>query len=293
MNKSRLIILLLFSILILNAKTEIEIRYLNEKPIIDGVISSDEWEDAIKIDKFYQISPGDNAIPSSKTEAFMGYDDQNIYLMAKCYFNDLQRLRDFHCSRDHIYTTDRIFFFFDTFHSNEQAYYVGCNVNGEQADGIVIDNIAPSIDLYYQPQGSKTDFGYIVELKVPLKSLKYRSGEDEHGYESGFMEDYDKYELTLFLKPSNIIDIEVEQKYHEMDDLYIARTIETKLKVQFHKNFWIKAILQYKNNDLFYDNENDEDFSLYPFTDVQLLRGQKHEIYDYKWIKEGKKYFLI
>ncbi len=178
MKKIILIIFLLILTLLLKAKTEIEIPYMHDKPIIDGKISAEEWAEAVHWDEFYQISPGDNAIPSSKTEAFIGYDDQNIFVMAKCYFDDIGRLRDFHCSRDHIYTTDRMLFFFDTFHSNEQAYYVGCNANGEQADGIVTDNVDPSIDLFFRSQSSKTDYGYIVEIAIPLKSLKYKSGKN-------------------------------------------------------------------------------------------------------------------
>ena len=98
--------------------------------------------------------------------------------MAKCYFVDMIRLRDFHCSRDHIYTTDRVFFFFDTFHSNDQAYYIGCNANGEQADGIVIDDIDPSIDLFYYSAGGKTAEGFSLEFSLPLESIKYKSGKD-------------------------------------------------------------------------------------------------------------------
>ncbi|MEA2104889.1 MAG: hypothetical protein U9P79_09670 [Candidatus Cloacimonadota bacterium] len=178
MKKIILIAILLLSFFSLQAKVEIEIPYLNQQPLIDGFESDGEWIYAVKIDTFYQIAPGDNTTPSSKTEAFLGYDNKNLYLMAKCYFDDRKRMRDFHCSRDHIYTTDRVFFFFDTFHSNDQAYYVGSNPNGEQADGLVLDNIDPSIDFFYESQGSKTEYGYLIEMVVPLKSLKYKSGKN-------------------------------------------------------------------------------------------------------------------
>ena len=104
--------------------------------------------------------------------------DLNFYCMAKCYFDDISRLRDNHCSRDHIYTTDRVYFFFDTFYSNDQAYYFGCNANGEQADGIVIDEIDPSIDIFYHSAGGKNEEGYYLELALPLESIKYKSGKN-------------------------------------------------------------------------------------------------------------------
>ncbi len=178
MKKIILIIFLLILALLLKAKTEIEVPYMHDKPIIDGLISADEWSEAVRWDEFYQTSPGDNTQPSERTEVYLAYDEKNIYCMAKCYFEDMSRLRDFHCSRDHIFTTDRFYFFFDTFHSNDQAYYFGCNANGEQADGIVIDDIDPSIDLFYYSAGGKTSEGYFIELALPLESIKYKSGTD-------------------------------------------------------------------------------------------------------------------
>ncbi len=178
MKKIILIIFLLILVLLLRGKVEIEIPYTNQKPVIDGIGSADEWSSAVKWDEFYQTSPGDNTEPSERTEVYLAYDENNIYCMAKCYFEDMNRLRDNHCSRDHIYTTDRVYFFFDTFHSNDQAYYFGCNANGEQADGIVIDDIDPSIDFFYYSAGGKTSEGYIIELALPLESIKYKSGKN-------------------------------------------------------------------------------------------------------------------
>ena len=48
MKKIILIIFLLILAIILKAKTEIEIPFINEKPIIDGVISADEWSEAVR-----------------------------------------------------------------------------------------------------------------------------------------------------------------------------------------------------------------------------------------------------
>jgi len=171
-------LILLFIVTGLAAKVVMEIPYATDPPEIDGIVENGEWDNAIFRDEFYQISPGDNTQPSERTEMFLTYDNINLYIMAKFYFNDKTRIRDFHCSRDKIYTTDRMFFFFDTFHSNDMAYYIGCNMHGEQADGIVLDEIDPSIDLFYISKAEITDYGFAVELMLPLESIKYKSGED-------------------------------------------------------------------------------------------------------------------
>ena len=163
-------------ICLLLAKEQLHIPKLHTPPIIDGKISSNEWDEAILRNKFFQTAPGDNTEPSEKTEFYLGYDDKNIYALAKCFMKDKTLIRDFHCRRDAIYTTDRVFLFLDTFHSNDRAYYVVANANGEQADGIIIENIDTTIDFYFESMGSRTDYGWLVEIAIPLKSLKYKSG---------------------------------------------------------------------------------------------------------------------
>ncbi|MCF7794393.1 MAG: hypothetical protein K9N09_10565 [Candidatus Cloacimonetes bacterium] len=176
MKKHITIFIFLLAVISLSAKELIEIPFANVPPVIDGAISEGEWADAYWHDEFYQTSPGDNTEPSEKTEIGLMYDNQKIYLMAKFYFDDLNRMRDNHCSRDAIYTTDRCYFYLDTFHSNERAYYLGCNANGEQADGIVLEEIDTTIDIYYVSRAQKTDYGFSLEIMLPLESIKYKSG---------------------------------------------------------------------------------------------------------------------
>jgi hypothetical protein len=175
-------ILLVLSFMVLTqfifAKQSFQVSMQSKTPTIDGIISVNEWQDAIWLTEFYQTSPGDNATPSEKTEIAISCDEKNLYLMAKVHFNNSGRSRNFHGSRDKIYTSDRIFFFFDTFGSNNQAYYVGCNAYGEQADGLIRQEIDPSIDLFYISRTADTNYGHSIEMKVPLKSLNYKSGKN-------------------------------------------------------------------------------------------------------------------
>lgn len=164
---------------LVSARATFEMPQASTQLSIDGTISDGEWENALWFTDFYHINPGDNATPTEETEAAMMYDDKNIYLMAKLYFHDKARHRDFRCSRDKIYTSDRIYFYLDTYMSNAQAYYLGCNANGEQADGLMKnDRTDPSIDLYYISCAQKTDYGFSLEIRLPLKSLNYQSGDD-------------------------------------------------------------------------------------------------------------------
>lgn len=180
MNKIFIVTLFVFNVLSLCAdRVNINVPLIdNNKPIIDGIESPGEWDDAYLHQDFYQTSPGDNAEPSEKTEVLVKQDKENIYFLCRGYSSDPAIIRDFHCSRDAIYTTDRIFIYLDTFNQEEKAYYFGCNINGEQADGIAMNNIDPSIDFFYYSAGSISDFGYVLEFQLPLTSIKFKSGKD-------------------------------------------------------------------------------------------------------------------
>ena len=162
----------------LTAKERFELKPVKNAPKINGIISDQEWSNAVWLDKFYQTAPGDNETPTEKTEVAISYDEKNLYLLAKVYYADKTKERSFHNSRDKVYSSDRIFFFFDTFGSNNQGYYFGTNAFGEQADGLIRQDIDPSIDIYFKSVTSRTDFGWILEMEVPLKSLNYKSGDN-------------------------------------------------------------------------------------------------------------------
>ncbi|MCD6329465.1 MAG: carbohydrate binding family 9 domain-containing protein, partial [Candidatus Cloacimonetes bacterium] len=173
-----LLILILIIPMSLSAKLTLHVPKLNPTPTIDGKIETGEWDGAAVVETFYQTSPGDNTEPSEKTIGYLAYDDEFLYCGVHCFYDDPEKIRLFHCIRDKIYYTDRIFLYIDTFFSNAKAYYFGTNAFGEQADGIVLDDIDTSIDIHYDSFGAVTEDGYTVEMKIPLKNIKYKSGKN-------------------------------------------------------------------------------------------------------------------
>src|SRR5262249_3489985 len=78
----------------------------------------------------------------------------------------------------------------DTFNDHRQALVFGVNPLGIQSDGILIegnqqarafgtraarDSVDPSADFTYQSKGRLTSFGYEVEVRIPLKSVRYQA----------------------------------------------------------------------------------------------------------------------
>ncbi|PID29919.1 MAG: hypothetical protein CR982_01815 [Candidatus Cloacimonadota bacterium] len=189
----KLIVLFIF-LSVLNLFATIDLPMLSNSPVADGKISVGEWDSAIKIDKFYEVKPGENLEAKQRTEVFASYDESNIYFLVKCY-DDGEKRTLHHCSRDRIETTDRVIIYFDTFNSGNKAYYISSNQYGEQSDGIIDNgNFLSSVDLNFFSMGGDLENGYFIEFVLPLKSITYKTGK---GVKWGFF-------LERVIEDSNI-----------------------------------------------------------------------------------------
>src|SRR5437764_474565 len=47
--------------------------------VIDGDLSDEAWRDAVRIDRWYEINPGDNIEPAIKNIGYLTYDDRFFY----------------------------------------------------------------------------------------------------------------------------------------------------------------------------------------------------------------------
>ncbi len=47
--------------------------------VIDGNLSDEGWRGAVRIDRWYEINPGDNIEPPVKNVAYLTYDDKFFY----------------------------------------------------------------------------------------------------------------------------------------------------------------------------------------------------------------------
>ena len=145
---------------------EWKIPKIKHAPEIDGAITDDEWSGAFRTAEMLQTSPGNNTEPTEKTEIFMASDEENIYIGARCYYQNIDTMRLHHCSRDEMDDVDRIHIYLDSFHTRDKAYFFIVNPFGEQGDGIITGyhQMDFSNDLYFQSRGKTYDWGYTVEV---------------------------------------------------------------------------------------------------------------------------------
>nr|MBA3806164.1 carbohydrate binding family 9 domain-containing protein [Acidobacteriota bacterium] len=152
---------------------------LEKPPVIDGRLDDDAWKGAAVLKDFYQVEPGDNTAPSKPTEVLIGYDTRFLYVAFHAY-DERDKVRATIAKRDAIFDDDYVGLFFDTFNDKRKAYEMNFNPLGVQADGVLTAGINEdfSVDMVVESKGSVVDDGYIVEVAIPFKSLRYEAGKD-------------------------------------------------------------------------------------------------------------------
>src|SRR5262249_6960842 len=143
-------------------------------PVIDGKLDDEAWKKAAVFGDFYQFQPGDNIAPTKPTEVRIGYDARFLYIAFHCY-DEPQKIRATVAKRDEIFGEDNVRVMLDTFNDRRKAYMLGFNPLGVQADGIYTEGqgIDFNLDIVMESKGTITDDGYVVEVAIPFKSLRY------------------------------------------------------------------------------------------------------------------------
>ena len=134
-----------------------------------------ERRDGLVADAFLQREPGDLVPATEKTEAYVSYDATNLYVVFVCHAKDPSKVRARMNRREQIFNDDFVGVFLDTFNDRQRAYMFLVSPLGIQTDGIVTEgqNDDFSFDTIWQSRGELTDFGYVVSIAIPFKSLRF------------------------------------------------------------------------------------------------------------------------
>ena len=159
---------------------------------VDGVLAEDAWAHATVVPLPYEWAPGDNVTPPVRTECLLTVDRTNLYIAFRAYDPEPRRIRAHLMDRDDTDTLiqdDHIGIMIDTFNDERRAFQFRVNPLGVQADAVFSeqDGIEDfSWDMIWASAGRITTEGYIVEIALPLKQLRFQPGEAEQtwGFEA-------------------------------------------------------------------------------------------------------------
>ena len=105
--------------------------------VLDGELDENAWFQGYPADGFWQHFPSDSAKAAQKTEIYMTYDDEFLYVGVKCYSvsNDYitsSLRRDYYASG-----SDNITLLFDTYDDRTNAFVFGINPYGVRREALI------------------------------------------------------------------------------------------------------------------------------------------------------------
>jgi len=162
----------------------VSISRLDARVVVDGVLDEPAWTQAAVLDGFHQYQPVDGQAALERTEVLVWYAPDALMVGIKAHAANVATLRATLANRDKIANDDRIILYIDTFNDRRRAFMFGVNALGVQLDGVRTEGAASaaniyggsidySPDFYYESKGRVTADGYVVEIRIPFKSLRF------------------------------------------------------------------------------------------------------------------------
>lgn len=146
---------------------------------IDGRIMEDAWKGASRLDLNYEWVPGDNVEPPVKTECYITFDKNKLYVAFRCFDPNPKSVRAHLMGRDDLSTflmDDYVVILIDPFNDERRGFQFRVNPLGVQADANFSEMEGYedfSWDAIWDSAGKITDFGYEVEVAIPFNQLRF------------------------------------------------------------------------------------------------------------------------
>ncbi len=157
---------------------------LTESIRLDGRLDEEMYSRVPALTGFLQTLPDEGAPATENTEAWIWFDDENVYVSAKLYdsapesewvANEMRR------DTNQLRNNDTFSVSFDTYYDHRNALFFYTNPLGARADIQHTNEGNPNGDWnpIWDVRTGRFEGGWTVEMQFPFKSLRYRPGREQ------------------------------------------------------------------------------------------------------------------
>jgi hypothetical protein len=164
---------------------------LETAPVVDGRITDDAaWAGSVPATGFWQVQPNDGQPATQRTEVYIGFTDDALYVGVMAYDDDPAGIIVTDSRRDSsLDDTDAFLFVIDGLLDRQNGYVFGTNAAGMAYDGQVIKEGAGddfgsgggafnlNWDGTWTVSSRITDKGWSAEFRIPFHTLRYGRGD--------------------------------------------------------------------------------------------------------------------
>ncbi len=156
---------------------------LAEPIVVDGRLEELIYRQVPSMTEFIQQEPHEGELATEQTEVWVFFDDKNIYVSARCWDSHPEKIVANEMRRDNrnIFNNANFAVIFDTFHDRRNGFLFYTNPLGAIFDAQVTDerNLNSDWNTVWDVKTGRWEDGWLVEMKIPFRSLRYRGGDAE------------------------------------------------------------------------------------------------------------------
>ena len=151
---------------------------------LDGLLDERVYQTVAPFGDFIQAEPDAGAVATERTDAWVLFDDENVYVTARMWdsapesrwvANEMRR------DSRAVLQNETISFFFDTFFDRRNGLAFSVTPIGGRMDGQTTNegNYNGDYNLIWDLQTGRFEGGWTLEAALPFKSLRYRPGRQQ------------------------------------------------------------------------------------------------------------------
>lgn len=143
---------------------------------IDGILDEASWQTAGVIDNLTQQSPFPGAPSRYRTEVRLMTDGATIYVGARCFDPEPDRITTHTMLRDADLSSDDVVgLVLDTFGDHRTGYFFQVNAAGARFDGLIVtsEEVSADWDGIWEARVGRDGSGWTLEIAIPTATLRF------------------------------------------------------------------------------------------------------------------------
>jgi hypothetical protein len=150
---------------------------------VDGKLEESAYRRVPSVDGFIQQEPREGEAATERTEVWVFFDKDNVYVAARCWDSHPDRIVANEMRRDNrnIFNNDNFAVILDTFYDRRNGFLFYTNPIGGLYDAQVTDerNTNSDWNTVWEVKTGRFSQGWTVEMMLPFKSLRYKPGSSQ------------------------------------------------------------------------------------------------------------------
>ena len=151
---------------------------LGQPLALDGRLDEQAYADAQPAGDFIQMEPVEGQPSTEKTEAWVFFDDETIFVSVRCWDGQPDRWLVTELRRDNnnIIRNENVAVSLDTFNDGRNGFFFQTTPAGALRDQTFTDEANPNVNwnTIWDVKAARFDGGWAFEMAIPFKSLRYR-----------------------------------------------------------------------------------------------------------------------